>query len=310
MNRELRLITEFYRTPWALQPSVVAAAQFILHRWAAGVKLNDDDINAAIGDAPAVMGARAQADANKGGDHIAVLPVFGVIGHRVHEVERSSSGMNTSIERLTQNYRALQADPSVGAIVLDIKSPGGSVFGVGELAGEIRASRGTKRVVAVANDTAASAAYWLASAADEIVVTPSGQVGSIGVWTAHKDMSKALANEGVDVKLISAGKYKVEGHPYGPLDPEAEAAIQHQVDQYYTAFVNAVAEGRGDSPKAVRSGYGEGRMLIGEEAVASKLADRVGTLDSVIAGLQAELASRPNNNSRRASAERRLRLAQ
>ena len=88
-------------------------------------------------------------------------------------------------------------EPSISAIVLDVDSPGGSVFGVEELATEIRAARGTKPVVAVANSMAASAAYWIASQADELVITPGGMVGSIGVLTAHEDISKAQEMAGI-----------------------------------------------------------------------------------------------------------------
>jgi ClpP class serine protease len=72
---------------------------------------------------------------------------------------------------------------------------------------------------------AASAAYWIATAADEVVVTPSGQVGSIGVFATHEDISKALDMEGIKVSLISAGKYKTEGTPFS-------AALRRGARQY------------------------------------------------------------------------------
>ncbi len=304
----LRVMTEFYTTPWALRRETLAVAQVLMHRWAAGIKLSEGELQAAIGDAPEAAAQRREREQAAGGDMIAVLPIFGVIGHRAHLVEDISSGVGTSTELLGKAFRAAMADPAVGAILLDIDSPGGSVFGVEELAAEIHAARGQKRVVASVNSMAASAAYWLAAAADEIVITPGGMAGSIGVWSAHEDWSKYLENEGVKVTLISAGKYKVEGNPYEPLGEEARAAEQDVVNKYYSLFTRAVAKYRGDSAENVRKGYGEGRTLLAKDAVDARLADRIDTFDGVIAGLQHELRKARRNST--ASASARIAIAE
>jgi signal peptide peptidase SppA len=175
------------------------------------------------------------------------------------------------------------ADESVGAIVIDIDSPGGSVFGTPELADEILKARGAKPIIAVANSNADSAAYWIASAADEIVGTPSSMVGSIGVWTMHVDFSKMDERVGMKVTYVSAGKYKVEGNEYEPLGEEAQAALQARVDEYYGMFVAAVAKGRGVTASAVRNGYGEGRVVTAKQALALGMIDRIGTLGQTLA---------------------------
>jgi signal peptide peptidase SppA len=321
-GRLVRLMTEFYRTPWALLPETLAMLKVVLHRAADGVRLNADEIRAAVApgaydrgedDTPERAAARRQAREERvrpaGSNLIAVLPVSGVIGHRAHLVEDSSSGVGTSTEILGRHFRQLVADPNVGAIVFDHDSPGGSVFGIAELAADIHAARGKKPVIAVVNSLAASASYWLAAQADEVVVTPGGQAGSIGVWTAHEDWSAFLEKKGVKVELVSAGKYKVEGNQYAPLGDEARAAIQEQVDKYYGMFVEDVARGRGDKPSAVRAGYGEGRMLLAADAVKAKLADRVATMDQVIGELQAKLGGAGAAAHSRARAEDQLRLA-
>ena len=140
--------------------------------------------------------------------------------------------------------------------------------------------------MAVANHLAASAAYWIATAADELVVSPSAEVGSIGVFAAHEDMSAALEKEGVKVSLISEGKYKTEANPYEPLSEEARAAVQSRVSEYYDAFVKAVARNRGVKAADVRGGFGEGRTVGARQAVQLGMADRVATLDETIARLQ------------------------
>jgi ClpP class serine protease len=116
---------------------------------------------------------------------------------------------------------------------------------VSELADEIVSARAQKPVVAIANSLAASAAYWIGCSASEFYVTPGGEIGSIGVWQAHFDYSQAFVTKGVTVTLISAGKYKVEGNPYVPLDEKAQGFMQSRVDDYYASFTKAVARWRG-----------------------------------------------------------------
>jgi ClpP class serine protease len=115
-----------------------------------------------------------------------------------------------------------------------------------------------------------------------VVVTPSGEVGSIGVYAAHEDISGMLEQDGVKVTLVSAGKYKTEGNPFEPLSDEAREYIQGRVDEYAAMFHRAVAAGRGVAVERVRSEFGEGRVFGAQEGVSRGLADRVGTLDETI----------------------------
>jgi capsid assembly protease len=174
------------------------------------------------------------------------------------------------------------ADDGVDSIVLNINSPGGLVSLVPETATEIREARGTKPIVAVANTLAASAAYYLAAQADEVVVTPSGEVGSIGTLIRHEDISKLLDDEGVKISLIYAGKYKTEGNPFEPLTKEARAAMQAVADEFTSMFVADVAAGRKVTAKTVAEGYGEGRTLLAKQALETGMVDRVATLEDTI----------------------------
>ncbi|WP_312262504.1 S49 family peptidase, partial [Limnohabitans sp.] len=197
---------------------------------------------------------------------------------------------STSTQQFTSALRQVLADDTVGQILIDIDSPGGSVYGVAELATEIIKARAQKPVVAVANSLAASAAYWIGCSASEFYVTPGGEVGSIGVWQAHFDYSKALEEEGVKTTLVSAGKFKVEGNPYVPLDPEAQAFMQSRVDDYYNAFIQAVAVGRGVTVDDVRNGMGEGRVLGSDAALAQRMVDGIASFDDVLARMQAKVS--------------------
>lgn len=196
-----------------------------------------------------------------------------------------------STEQIAAALHEGLADPEVNRIVLDIDSPGGSVDGVPELAAEIHAARAKKPITAMVDTVAASAAYWLASQANEIIVAPSGQVGSIGVFGLHLDRSRQLEAEGITPTFIHAGKYKVEENPLQPLSDEAKASIQERIDAFYSMFIRDVAKGRGVTVEQVRKDYGEGRMVLAKDAVAKGMADRVSDRAPSGSGLRAEADS-------------------
>jgi len=209
-------------------------------------------------------------------------------------MEAMSGG--TSTETLGKQIQSAVADDSIGKIVLNIDSPGGSVYGIQEISNIIREAREQKPIIAVSNSLAASAAYWIGSQASEFYTTQGGEVGSIGVLTAHQDVSESMQAEGVKTTLISAGKHKVEGNPYEPLDDEAKEAIQKRVNEYYSDFVGAVAQGRGVTKNNVTDGYGQGRVLGAKEAKAEGMIDKIASLDEVITKLTKRTRSSRNAN--------------
>lgn len=266
-------------TPWAILPDKMEEILSVLALRSSGQQLTAEEIAARIGDGPT-----PPVSANKGS--VAVIPLRGVIAHRMGSMDESSGGM--SAERFTMMIRQAVADPSVGTILLDVDSPGGTVPGVLEAADAVFAARDTKRVVAVANARMASAAYWIASQAHELVAIPSvfdRAIGSIGVFTVHQDLSQALEREGVKITLIKAGQHKAEGNPFEPLSDELKAELQASVDATYAAFVKAVARGRGVSVDDVKNGYGEGRALNAQDAKKAGLIDRIATMDDTIGRL-------------------------
>jgi capsid assembly protease len=277
MDRYAHVIQHVLSAPLAIQTEMAAMIQMLLVMRRQGHRFSAEEIQARIGAGPSARQTASSAN-------IAVIPVIGCIMHRM-ELMSDISSSGTSPDMLARAFRSAVADPNVSAIVLDIDSPGGTVFGLMELGDEIRAARGKKPVVAVANGIAASAAYWIGSQAEEFVVTPSGQVGSIGVVSMHENLSKMLENEGIEVTLIHSSKYKVEGNPFGPLDAEARESIKADVDAYDALFVRAVAKGRGVSVDKVRSEFGMGRMVMANDAAARGMVDGVETFDQVIARL-------------------------
>jgi len=269
----------------------------LLAFYAAGNKFTAEEVQERIG--------AAQRPAARATGAVAVLPLYGVIAQRMGLMTETSGG--TSTEQFTRQFRAALADTQIGAIVIDVDSPGGTVSGVEELSAEIYNARGTKPIVAVANSLAASAAYWIATAADELAVTPTGEVGSIGVLAAHEDDSAFYEAQGIKTTLVSAGKYKGEANRYEPLSEEARAYLQERVNDYYDLFVRAVARNRGVGAQAVREGFGEGRVVGAKQAKALNMVDRIATLDETIERLQRGRRSRAQAQAEIERRERRLR---
>jgi ClpP class serine protease len=107
-------------------------------------------------------------------------------------------------------------------------------------------------------------------------------VGSVGVYTIHEDLSKALDQLGVKLTYISAGKFKVDGNDAEPLSDTARAHMQGIVDAMYSRFVGDVALGRGVTPTAVANGYGQGEAVTADEALSLHMVDRIATLDDTV----------------------------
>lgn len=278
---------------WAITPEGFMVLGEVARLHVAGEKLAPEEIRARIGaarleaelhtiEAEAALHNQAASGGAQGqGGTIAVMPLFGSIVPRA-SLMTEVSGL-ASAEGFGKKFQAALADSNVSGIVIDINSPGGAVPGMDELSADIFKARGQKPVVAIANHLAASAAYWIGTAADELWVTPSGEVGSIGVFAVHEDWSKRNEIEGVKMTYLKAGKYKAEGNPDEPLGEEAKAYYEARVAEAYDMFVKTVARNRGVPVADVRNGFGEGRVVGAKEAVKLGMADRIGTLSEAIA---------------------------
>jgi len=204
-----------------------------------------------------------------------------VLAPRMTMLGEMSGG--TSYDQVGQMLGVAMARRDISTIVLDIDSPGGSVQGVGELATKLRAARETKTIIAHANYEMCSAAYWLGASCSEIVAAPSAMVGSIGVYTIHKDLSAALEQHGVKLTYIAAGKYKVDGNEAEPLSESAHAHVKALVDATYEKFLAGVAAGRHCGISDVRGGYGEGTSVSADQALTLRMIDRIDTLEDTVA---------------------------
>lgn len=273
-------LVRYNATAWAIIPERLSAMLDATGRMVANVDLaSPDDYLAAAELAAARQGARSRSGS------IARISISGHIEPKASLWTLLFGG--AAVDLIAAQFQDALADRDTTAILLDIDSPGGSVYGVPELARTIRAARGQKPILAVANAEAASAAYYLGSQADEFSITPSGQVGSIGVIYLHTDLTGMAEKQGVKFTIFRSQDRKDDANPYEALTEEAAADIQAKVDAYDTMFVRDVARGRGVTVEKVRADFGAGRMFMAREAVKAGLVDREETIDEAMRRLAA-----------------------
>ena len=208
-------------------------------------------------------------------DGVATIPIVGPIFRRANLFTQISGG--TSVELLARDFARAVADTSVRGILLSIDSPGGEANGIGELAAMIASARPVKPIVAYVSGMGASAAYWLAAAAGEVVVDASAIVGSIGTVVAVP----VGADEG-EVEFVSS---QSPNKRPDPETPDGRAEIQGVVDAMTAVFVGAVAQYRGLTAEQVIAGGNRGGVLVGQAAVDAGLADRLGSEEQILTEL-------------------------
>lgn len=250
--------------PWAMQPAMLETMAAIAQRQGEDVQAVEARLGRPLQNARSVSVR----------DGVAVVPVIGPI-FRYANLFTEVSGA-TSLDVLAREFSAAVDDPLVKAVVLNIDSPGGQATGVAEFAHMIRAA--DKPVVAYVDGSGASGAYWIAAAADEIVLAKTAEVGSIGVVV------------GVDTRPSATGVVELVSSQSPRKRPDlstdaGRAQIQDRIDALAQVFVEDVAAYRGVAVETVLAEFGQGDMRLGATAVALGMADRVSTLEEVLAGL-------------------------
>jgi signal peptide peptidase SppA len=261
--------------PWAVTPSMRTIIAGILARRMVGQDADPAEIAAAL-----VNRKNLPQPGDQNGA-VAIIPVYGVIAPRMNLLSEMSGG--TTFEKLTAQLHEAMGNKAVKTIVFDVDSPGGNVAGATEFAREVMKARTKKPIIAQAQYLMASAAYWTMACATEVVAAPSAMVGSVGVYTIHDDVSEALAQLGVKREVISAGKYKAEAMDGFPLSDAARGHIQSLVTDVHERMLGDISKGRGAQIDVVRVGYGQGRSLSAEDALAAGMVDRIATLDETLA---------------------------
>jgi ClpP class serine protease len=268
--------------PWLIRQEALQGLLEI----AARENLFTDDIRRQI---EAARASRSQVLASRAGrpldgarratvrDGVATVPVLGPIFRYSDWLTEICD--STTIETLAGDFHAALSDPSVRGIILEVDSPGGQAAGVGEMAGMIAEARGKKPVVAYVSDDGCSGAYWLASAAQEIVVSAQSEVGSVGAVVAARDPTK------VSSKTIEFVSSQSPSKRPDPTTERGRSVYQQRADDLAGVFIADVARYRGVTEEAVLTDFGGGGVLMGQAAVNARMADRIGSYESVLSDL-------------------------
>lgn len=263
------LLSKFSVSPWAIHPGMFDIFTQVFNNKLLGAVIKPEiKIDREIDSEYHVIGRTA------------IIPMHGVILQKSMGME-GISGIVTTLN-LEASLKSVVTDYQIDRIILDIDSPGGTVDGTKEVADLIYKIRQEKEVIAYANGLMASAAYWIGSAADEIIAGETSHVGSIGVYLMHVDQSKYNEELGIKVTYVKAGKYKTAGNPHEPLEGEMKDELQKGVDYIYEIFTRSVALHRGVSHEKVLTDMADGRIFIGEEARKIGLVDEIGNFDDLI----------------------------
>jgi signal peptide peptidase SppA len=276
----VRFVTE---SVWHIEPNLLNSMVEVLELRQNGFEFTEAEVAERI--AAAAGGKPLDQNYGESGpmlfDNVAVIPIQGVMAARMNMFMRISGG--TSTQQVGAWVKELKANSAVDTVILDVDSGGGEAKGNEELVMILDDLKQSKRVVSVVTGMAASAAYYVASAAETIVMTPSSEVGSIGTYRIHTDTTGAQEKNGKKFTIIRAGENKILGNDLEPLTEKAMAVAQEHIDGHYQMFVAAVAKNRGVTPDHVLKNFGQGKLYLAKSAIELGMADEQGTLDDTVA---------------------------
>ena len=221
-----------------------------------------------------------KVSAAKSAPHMAVVNIIGTIGS-----DQQSVNSEDTAKALKRAFEATGSQ----AVALNINSPGGSPVQSDEIWKEIqyyKTKYPKKKVYAVIGDTGASGAYYIASAADEILVNPSSLVGSIGVIMPNYGVNNLLKKLGVEDRTLTAGDNKALLSMTQPIDAAQRAHVQALLNNVHQHFIDAVKKGRGEKLKSQDPAIFSGLFWTGEQSVALGVADRTGSLSDLMRELK------------------------
>lgn len=244
---------------------------------------------------PEVLEAYRAAHADRGErlrirDGVAVLDISGPLFKKANLFVQISGA--TSYEMLMRDLHVALDDTAVNSIMLRVDSPGGEANGCDELAAAIYAARGKKPITAFVSGQACSGGYWIASAAEKVVISDLAMLGSIGVVLGVADRSKADEKSGIVRREFVSSQSP--GKRPDPATDAGAAQIQKMVDDLAEVFVAAVAKHRGVDAETVIEKFGAGGVEIGAKAVAKGMADEVGQFEAAFSALKSRGTRRFN----------------
>lgn len=259
--------TAIHNAPWAITAGGLETVMAVARR--------DPDIQALAAKKHVAMEAARRVSVR---GNVAIVPVTGPI-FRYANFMTDLCGA-TSVAALATDFQASLDNPEIDSIILTFDSPGGMAAGINEMSDLIYVAREQKTVVAYVGEQAASAAYWMASAADRIVVDETASLGSIGVVIGYR---KSGDDDRVEIVSTASPKKRLD-----PDSDEGKADLLARADDLASVFIEKVARNRGIEAEKVLSDFGQGGELIGTLAVTAGMADEIGSLENLITELQTQ----------------------
>lgn len=258
-----RVLQAMQSTPWGILPEALEQLQAIAER---------------VNEAPEAVAAKLGRPLDNTRtvverDGVAIIPIVGPVFRYANLFTRISGA--TSIEVLATDFVAALDNPAISSIILEIDSPGGMIAGVSEFSEMVR--QADKPVVAYISAMGASAAYWMASAANSVVIGDTSMAGSVGAV-----LSMSTKKDGGTVEIVSSQSPRKRPDV---STEEGRGQVQELIDSLAQVFVETVARNRGVTVETVLANFGQGALFVGAQAVDAGMADAVGSLESIIAGL-------------------------
>jgi signal peptide peptidase SppA len=281
-RRLLRVMSAVMEYPWAISDDGMALIERILDRAITGTDVDIEAVATQIGRPLDNTGGRVEMRGS-----VAVFDIQGPLFRRSDLFTNISS--STTVENLAVDLQRAADNSLITHILLNIDSPGGQVNGIQEFADQVREVAAIKPVVAYIDGIGASGAYWIASAANTIVLNDTSMVGSIGVVASIRDNRGAQEKQGVrQYEIVSTQS------PFKRPDVATEqgrAQIQEMVDALASVFIDRVASFRGVSAEDVMARFGQGKMLPAKQAMDAGMADEISRFEPLVARLAVEQGS-------------------
>ena len=214
-------------------------------------------------------------------DGVAIINIGGVIFPKATLFEDISGGC--SVETLALRFGEAIEDKKVKAIVFNIDSPGGDITGIDEFATLVAERKEIKPIIAYVSGMCCSAAYWIASACDNIIAQETTTIGSLGVVASWSDDSEMKKKQGIkDYEVVSS---QTPNKRVDLTTDDGQAILRKEIDALADIFIKKVATHRNKSIEYVTENFGQGGTMLAGEAVKVGMIDGIGNLESVINNL-------------------------
>ena len=226
---------------------------------------------------PSLGPLKEKTVSGEGGDKVLLVDIKGVISNK-KQVSALGVEMNTGlVDQVRETLKKAEKDDDIKALILRINTPGGTVTSSDIIYHEIKTFKERKKVkvYAVVMDLAASGGYYVAQAADRIIVHPTSLTGSIGVIALKMNLSGLMDKVGVDFEVVKSGDHKDFLSPFRALTKDERLIFQETIDSLHQRFIATIEENRKQLSRDQIKKLADGRIYTSQQALDAKLIDQI-----------------------------------